>query len=659
MGHYDPSDELDLISYWTAIEDADDESAYSQEEIQKDIAKGRIMSRPGHKHEDEEDGPTTEHRGRKLSFLRMPVAGFAGAELDLQYDENHHGHKHTQAKRMSVLHNVEEVAEASGALQPGSLRANALSRLWDKLNFMNTDGIEDIVAQGTNTNIPKFVVMQNGVHQVIHSLSTYERGLLDYALPRLRDVCEREGACAKRKFITICGLCLAGSKQLADVHSMLDPPSPTTPMTPKRVQVDGQWVRGKQDETPMPFAGSRGRSTSPRRGGGLADPDHESEMAETVASSARPEVHQGSALDLMLGRIFDKLDPEMRGYIDTVPEPKKAYGLTPFETALLELSQYQLQYELKNNEAGRLTKQRAVDLFKSSMDQDYPAMEDRKTRSESPKRPRGGQGYPPLETAMRSVYREALRIRKPMHREPTNEELEMAECTFHPAINRPPEKSGSGGPAQPRNRTAIFSGTQSRSMSTRDMREIVELQECTFTPNLYKHLTQSPKKAQRLYAFDMAQPQYRSKRRGANVLVQELERREVLEGHAEGAMHIHGTRGKWYWQENLRKESARSQYSLNLGKANVDLRDKPDSGMDLGKSRERHDETKTRAAPRDWGKYIRVHDVRYMTEETTTTAQLEGPNADEQESRAFAETFLSLRQATNQSGAGPRRGVLM
>ena len=30
---------------------------------------------------------------------------------------------------------------------------------------------------------------------------------------------------------------------------------------------------------------------------------------------------------------------------------------------------------------------------------------------------------------MRSVYREALRIRKPVHREPTNEELELAECT--------------------------------------------------------------------------------------------------------------------------------------------------------------------------------------------------------------------------------------
>jgi hypothetical protein len=362
----------------------------------------------------------------------------------------------------------------------------------------------------------------------------------------------------------------------------------------------------------------------------------------------------------MLGRIFDKLDPEMRGYIDAVPEPRKVSGLTPFECALLELSQYQLQYELKNNEAGRLTKQRAVDLFKSSMDQDYPAMEDRKARSESPtKRPRGGQGYPPLETAMRSVYREALRIRKPMHREPTNEELEMAECTFHPAINRPPEKTGSGSPAKPRNREAIFSGTQSRSMSTRDMREIVDLQECTFTPNLYKHLTQSPKKAQRLYNFDLAQPQYRSKRRGANVLVQELERREVLEGHSEGAMHIHGTRGKWYWQENLRKESARSQYSLNLGKANVDLRDKPDSGMDLGMSMERHDVTKTRAAPRDWGKYIRVHDVRYMADEPEALADQECGGGDEQESRAFAETFLSLRQATNQSGAGPRRGVLM
>merc|ERR1719201_2002624 len=212
-------------------------------------------------------------------------------------------------------------------------------------------------------------------------------------------------------------------------------------MTPKRVQVDGVWTRATNETTPMP---GRARSASPHRtrGGGLADPDHESEMGETIARSTLPE-----------------------------------------------LSQFQLQYELKNNEAGRLTKQRAVDLFKSSMDQDYPAMEDRKARSESPtKRPRGGQGYPPLETAMRSVYREALRIRKPVHREPTNEELELAECTFHPAINRPPEKSASGGPAQPRSRTAIFAGTQSRSMSTRDMQEIVELQECTFTPNLYKHL---------------------------------------------------------------------------------------------------------------------------------------------------------------------------
>jgi len=366
-------------------------------------------------------------------------------------------------------------------------------------------------------------------------------------------------------------------------------------------------------------------------------------------------VHSGSALDLMLGRIFDKLDPDCRGYLDCLPDKKQA-GMTAFEGALLELAQYQLQYELKNHEGGQITKQRAVDIFKMAMDQDYPGMDERRQESStSPKKSKGQQGYPPLETAMRSVYREALRIRKPVHREPTNEELELAECTFHPAINRPPEKSASGGPAQPRSRTAIFAGTQSRSMSTRDMQEIVELQECTFTPNLYKHLTQSPKKAQRLYDFDMQAPQYRSKRRGPNVLVQELEKREVLEGHARGAMHIHGARGKWYWQENLRKENALSQYTLNLSKANVDLRDKPDSGMDLGPRAQRHDETRTRAAPRDWGKYIRVHDVRYQTE---NKRDAEPMTEDEHASRAFAETFLSLRQSAP-AGAGPRRGGVL
>ena len=38
---------------------------------------------------------------------------------------------------------------------------------------------------------------------------------------------------------------------------------------------------------------------------------------------------------------------------------------------------------------------------------------------------------------------------------------------------------------------------------------------------------------------------------------------------------------------------------------------KPDAGMDLGVRRERHNWNPTMAEPRDWGKYIRVNDVRY------------------------------------------------
>merc|ERR1719331_67784 len=250
------------------------------------------------------------------------------------------------------------------------------------------------------------------------------------------------------------------------------------------------------------------------------------------------------------------------------------------------------------------------------MDQDYPLddMEELKDQSfvakkEGPRK--AHRGYPPLETAMRSVYREARKFRSEKT-ELTMEEKEKLECTFTPMINSNPVGPSHATTAA-RSRHQIFSGSGTRSMSTKDMKEYVELQECTFAPNLYKHLTNAKTKIHKaMYDFDPDHPQYRTRRRDANILVKELQKREPLEGHAEGALHMHGCRGKWYWQETLRGDNAESQFTTNE-RADPEDRVKPDAGMDLGIRRERHNsrvETAV-AAPRDWGKYIRVNDVRY------------------------------------------------
>merc|ERR1719159_360704 len=302
------------------------------------------------------------------------------------------------------------------------------------------------------------------------------------------------------------------------------------------------------------------------------------------------------------------------------------------------------------------------------MDQDYPLGDDDEPKDQAyavkdkPAR-KAHRGYPPLETAMRSVYREARKFRSEKTELSTGEK-EQLECTFHPVINTNPSGPSHATNAA-RSRHQIFAGSGTRSMSTKDMKEYVELQECTFAPNLYKHLTNSKTRVHKaMYDFDPDHPQYRTKRREANILVKELQKREHLEAHAEGALHMHGCRGKWYWQETLRQDNAESQYTTNE-RADPDERVKPDAGMDLGIRRERHNYRAGMAEPRDWGKYIRVNDVRYgaaldtrasSPDQADDTSKPHDPEMAEEASRAFAETFLTMRQSR---GRMRSRGVFM
>jgi hypothetical protein len=299
-----------------------------------------------------------------------------------------------------------------------------------------------------------------------------------------------------------------------------------------------------------------------------------------------------------------------------------------------------VQYELKIK--SRLTKDVMVAILKDTMNHDHTL--DNVTGAgdaEARTVPKASRGYPPLETAMRSVYREARKFRG--KQELTAAQLEELQCTFHPQIR---SKKSTTGRIKVRSRQQIFAATPSQSFSSKDLKEWVDLRECTFVPNLYKHL--SKKKAPlNTYDFDMDFPRYRSKRRGANVLVQGLQKREQLEGHAEGALHLQGIRGKWYWQENLRGSAATSQFTTNERCDPLD-RMKPDSGMDLGKQRDRHDSINLRAAPRDWGKHIRVNGVRYVNENDKDDPE-DALEEEDIASRAFAQNFLMIRGGTAKS----------
>merc|ERR1719160_2223245 len=166
-------------------------------------------------------------------------------------------------------------------------------------------------------------------------------------------------------------------------------------------------------------------------------PAYDSSRENANAGRLHAEVNEfvttGSALKLMLDRIFDKLDVNKQGYLEETPDPAQA-SLSSFESALIELAQFRLQYELKAG--GVLQKAQVVEILRETMDQDYPLGDEDETRNDAhpvekkPKRT-AHRGYPPLETAMRSVYREARKFRSETP-DLSTEERERLECTFHP-----------------------------------------------------------------------------------------------------------------------------------------------------------------------------------------------------------------------------------
>lgn len=234
-------------------------------------------------------------------------------------------------------------------------------------------------------------------------------------------------------------------------------------------------------------------------------------------------------------------------------------------------------------------------------------------------------GYPPLETAMRSMYREVRKIRQGSQYVADDP---RARCTFRPSVGKwPPEPkataaayqspSASPGPS-PRRMTPM--PTAATAMSTQDRKEYLELQECTFQPNLHKLVMRTPR----------TEPRYRSSRRAASPSCPD--RYRVKRG----------------WDAHLRTED--SAPAMTTFEQKESPRRKPDvtacpnksqRPMDLSNQAQRHDDEKK--SPRrdlDWGKYIRIKERRF-TPSPTRKAQ----DHEDDATRQFAAKFLQLRQS--------------
>lgn len=271
----------------------------------------------------------------------------------------------------------------------------------------------------------------------------------------------------------------------------------------------------------------------------------------------------------MLTRLVSKLFGE-RDELDELPE---ASSLSPFESQLMELAKVRIAYELKQ---GPLNAAQLTSILHATLDDDHDG--------DGPQQPAPYSalaGARPLETAMRAVSREARKIQ----RGPTKEE-EMDECTFKPKIN-PSAKSPKSTRERSTRRNKAFSNAC--TMSTQDMREYEELQECTFTPNLHKHMARKVRGD--LYSFNQDDPQYRKKRRDPTKVA---------------AARV----------ENYRRTNGDFDESLRLAPV-----DRPSPEREGGEI--------------DWGIYVRTTDARFVPDD---------PGEEDVASRVFADTFLGMQK---------------
>merc|ERR550537_1290570 len=498
-----------------------------------------------------------------------------------------------EIRKQSIMASPDELIEET----PAGLRLTALENMYKKLDARGQGYLEDLYLDETAV----FVRYNFEEPEEPIELTQYERGLLSYAMPNIQQAITLTGRITHERMIYILRTILFAADPRDDAKGRLEK------VAQSQQAKTGDQPKAKQND---------GMKQSANEGSNIRFAMQDSDDEDFAMSQPRRSVEGSSNLMGLITRLYKKLDPDGKGYLDEVPEISD--DMTAFEAALMELVRNRLQYEFHKADEegdGRVGKQIVMNMLCEALEQDLAG-------EKGPRRPvKEGLNRPPLETELRSIHREAARLRKGKRAGGAGYVDGMELCTFKPEIIKRSERPNQNSRAPRASATSRLGAT----MSSKDIKEMIELQECTFQPNLHKCV--APK---------FEDPKYRLKRTRGN-------QHRIRDGR-EWRRHWRQDGGYSRWAENLRGFSDRTALDDSTNKSSYARRDvspgkyarKADMDVSILTTR-RDAKARTDTGELDWGSSIRLASQRFREQDR-------GEELEEQENtRAYAETFLALR----------------
>jgi hypothetical protein len=561
---YTPQAELGLITKWikgkeiSSNDDVDDNSAYKN-------------MKPD------------EKRMRAMGTLITATASSYYEEMVLPSAD--------EARKQSIMASPDDFMQET----PAGLRLTALENMYKKLDARGQGYLEDLYLDETAV----FVRYNFEEPEEPIELTQYERGLLSYAMPNIQQAITLTGRITHERMIYILRTILFAADPRDDAKGRLEK------VAQSQQAKTGDQPKAKQND---------GMKQSANEGSNIRFAMQDSDDEVATSFDRRKSVEGSSNLMGLITRLYKKLDPDGKGYLDDVPEITQ--DMTAFETALMDLVRNRLQYEFHKADEegdGRVGKQIVMNMLCEALEQDLAG-------EKGPRRPvKEGLNRPPLETELRSIHREAARLRKGQRAAGGGDGTEL--CTFKPEILKRADRPSQNARAPRASATSRLGAT----MSSKDIKEMIELQECTFQPNLHKCV--APK---------FEDPKYRLYRTSGDL--------QRIKAEREWRRHWRQDGGYSRWAENLRGFSDRTALDDSTNKSCYARRDvspgkyarKADMDVSILTTR-RDAKARTDAGELDWGSSIRLASQRFSEHDR-------GEELEEQENtRVFAETFLALR----------------
>jgi hypothetical protein len=309
---------------------------------------------------------------------------------------------------------------------------------------------------------------------------------------------------------------------------------------------------------------------------------------------------RSATLNMLLSRFFQKLGPDVDGDITVLPEPHDLVDASKFEMSLFQMARPKLAWYLDTHGTlpFSIMEQMLVDAMAvgSSVDQSGEVLLQKVARRCNYKRPTSS-------------------FKRPKY-EPKDE---LAACSFTPRIGRAPA------PSLYRSRSVALK--RDGLLTSWQRKELLDMEECTFQPNIHKGLA-----AGGFVAADGSAPQHRPFRRDANGFLREFEKKPVATGTTPRALP--GSNGPG--------ESPAGEWEWSLRSSSV-----PPGGSENGEDGEKRimyfgntcgltENQKKERQLRDWTTHVRL-----SSNHMEVIRRPEGDQAVKQ----FAKRFLELRAA--------------